>query len=177
MSDTFAHIIKTVAEYEVEVVKAQYMFEAQTGLKLDKMTDFLMKFVYSENIKGNDVTITIIANTLMVNENTIRTKLKNLVKHDLIEICRCGCDGRTKKILPTKFLKDLMIIDVASKLKTVESISENFKKAFGKMFAGFYKEYHLEDYKAFTQYKSYDFYKTDYKKGQSIFKNTLNKLG
>lgn len=177
MSDTFANIIKTVAEYEVEVTKAQYMFESKTGLKLDKMTDFLMKFVYLENIKGNDVTITIIANTLIVNENTIRTKLKNLVKHDLIEICRCGCDGRTKKIIPTKFLKDLMIVDVASKLKTVESISEHFKLAFGEMFAEFYKEYNLDDYKAFTEYESYDFYKTFYVKKQIKSKNTLNKLG
>ena len=38
MDNTFANIIKTIAEYEVEVAKAQYMFEAQTGLKLDKMT-------------------------------------------------------------------------------------------------------------------------------------------
>jgi hypothetical protein len=177
MSDTFAHIIKTVAAYEVEVSKAQYMFEAQTGLKLDKMTDFLMKFIYTENLDNRDVTMTILSNTTMTNENTIRTKLKALVKHNLIEICRCGGDGRTKKILPTKFLKDLMIIDVASKLKTVESLSENFKKSFGKMFAEFYKEYHLEGYKAFTEYQTYDFYKTDYKKGQQIFKNTRNKLG
>ena len=177
MDNTFANIIKTIAEYEVEVAKAQYMFEAQTGLKLDKMTDFLMKFVYLENIKGNHVTITIIANTLMVNENTIRTKLKNLIKHNLIEIRQCSLDGRTKKIIPTKFLKDLMVVDVASKLKTVESISKDFKLAFGEMFAEFYKEYHLEDYKAFTQYKSYDFYKTDYKKREGIYKNTLNKLG
>ena len=79
MDNTFANIIKTIAEYEVEVAKAQYMFESKTGLKLDKITDFLMKFVYLEDINGNDVTMTIIANTLRVNENTIRTKLKNLI--------------------------------------------------------------------------------------------------
>ena len=42
MDDKFAHIIKTVAAYEVEIAKAQYMFESQTGLKLDKMTDFFL---------------------------------------------------------------------------------------------------------------------------------------
>ena len=177
MDNTFANIIKTIAEYEVEVAKAQYMFESKTGLKLDKITDFLMKFVYLEDINGNDVTMTIIANTLRVNENTIRTKLKNLIKHNLIEIRQCSLDGRTKKIIPTKFLKDLMIVDVASKLKTVESISENFKLAFGEMFAKFYKEYNLDDYKAFTEYESYDFYKTCYVKKHIKSKNTLNKLG
>lgn len=177
MDDKFAHIIKTVAAYEVEIAKAQYMFESQTGLKLDKMTDFLMKFIYTENLANKDVTMTILSNTTMTNENTIRTKLKALVKHELIEICRCGCDGRTKKILPTKFLKDLMIIDVASKLKTIESLSANFHKSFGKMFAQFYKEHQLEGIKAFTEYSLYDFYKTDYKKGQQMYKKTRNKLG
>ena len=62
------------------------------------MTDFILKFVYSENFHNRPVTITILTNTLMTNENTIRTKLKKLTKHGFIEICRCGCDGRTRKI-------------------------------------------------------------------------------
>jgi|TARA_R110001599_G_C11909796_1_gene627316 hypothetical protein len=177
MNDTFTHILETVAEYDVEVAKGQFIFEKQTGLKLDKMTEFLMRFIYSEDLKDRTVTITILTNTTMSNENTIRTKLKHLVKHDLIEISKCGSDGRTKKILPTQFLKEVMVVDVVSKLKTVESISENFKEAFGGMFAEFYKEVGLESYKAFNEYESYDFYKTAYKKGQQMFRNTLKKLG
>ena len=108
MEYTFGEVIKTVAEYEVEVSKAQYMFEAQTGLKLDKMTDFLMKFIYLQDLKGEDVTMTVIANTLMVNENTIRTKIKHLAKNKLIVCNKCGADSRTKVIKPTKFLKSLI---------------------------------------------------------------------
>ena len=75
--------------------------------------------------------MTILANTLMTNENTIRSKLKTLIENDLIELCKCGCDSRTKKIKPTKLLKSLMIIDATSKLKTMESLSPLFKEAFG----------------------------------------------
>ena len=177
MDITFEDIINHVSKYEVACSKAQFMFESRTGLKLDKMTDFLMKFIYTEDLDGKDVTMTILANTTMTNENTIRAKLKILIKHDLVEICRCGCDGRTKKILPTKFLKKLMVVDVASKLKTAESISKPFTLLFGDSLMKFYKEYGLEKYEAFTQYDKYDFYQDCYEKEQSKQKNTLKKLG
>ena len=99
------------------------------------------------------------------------------VKNKLIVCNKCGADSRTKVIKPTKFLKSLMIVDVASKLKTVESISKPFKHIFGKVLAKLFKQHGLEDYKAFTQYDNYDFYKTDYIKGKGIFENTLKKLG
>ena len=176
MQVTFIDIMNNLAKYEVAVAKAQFMFESQTGIKLDKMTDFLMKFIYTESLEDNDVTMTILANTTMHSENTIRSKLKILIKNDLVEICRCGCDGRTKKILPTEFLKQLMLVDAASKLKTAESISNPFKLMFGDSLMEFYKEHGLQEYKPFTQYHAYDFYKADYKKAQGE-KNTLKKLG
>ena len=80
MKPTFQDIINYVAKYEVAVAKAQFMFESQTGLKLDKMTDFLMKFIYTENLKDRDVTMKILSNTTMSNENTIRAKLKILIQ-------------------------------------------------------------------------------------------------
>ena len=70
-----------------------------------------------------------------------------------------------------------MIVDVASKLKTAESISKPFSLLFGDSLMEFYKEYNLEKYKAFTQYDKYDFYQDCYKKEQSKQKNTLKKLG
>jgi hypothetical protein len=176
MNTTFEDIINHVSKYEVAVAKAQFMFESQIGIKLDKMTDFLLKFIYTEHLDGKDVTMTILANTTMTNDNTIRAKLKILIKHDLVEICRCGCDGRTKKILPTKFLKQLMVVDVASKLKTAESISKPFTLLFGDSLMKFYKEYGLEKYEAFSQYDKFNFYKTVCEKCQSKQKNTLKKL-
>ena len=177
MKVNYLEIVETIAQYEVECAKAQLMFEIQTGIKIDKMTDFLMKFIYLENLHDRQVTMTILANTLMTNENTIRKKLKQLIKYDLIEISKCGFDGRQKQILPTDLLKGLMIEDATAKLKTMESISENFKNAFGVMFAKFYKEFGLQKQRSFTEYNNYDFYKTGYIKLKNIYKNTRRKLG
>jgi hypothetical protein len=177
MQVTLLDIMNNLAKYEVAVAKAQFMFESQTGIKLDKMTDFVMKFIYTESLEDNDVTMTILANTTMSSENSIRSKLKILIKNDLVEISQCGNDGRNKKILPTEFLKHLMLVDAASKLKTAESISKPFKLMFGDSLMNFYKEYNLEEFKAFTKYDAYDFYKSCCKKEQDKQKNTLNKLG
>ena len=163
MKPTFQDIINYVAKYEVAVAKAQFMFESQTGLKLDKMTD-------------RAVTMKILFNTTMSNENTIRAKLKILMENDLIKICKCGFDGRSKKILPTKFLEQLMIVDVVSKLKTAESASKPFNLLFGDSLKQFYKQHGLEDYEAFSQYDTYEFYKAKSKKAECI-KNTHKKLG
>ena len=168
MKPTFEDIINYVAKYEVAVAKAQFMFESQTGLKLDKMTDFLMKFIYTENLKDRAVTMKILSNTTMSNENTIRAKLKILIKNDLIKISKCGSDGRTKKILPTKFMEQLMIVDVVSKLKTAESSSKPFNLLFGDSLKQFYKQHGLQDYVAFTQYDTYEFYKAKNGKKQSV---------
>lgn len=177
MKIKYLDIVETIAQYEVEVAKAQVMFETQTGIKTDKMTDFLMKFIYLEDLHDRTVTMTILANTLITNENTIRQKLKKLIDYDLVEICKCGCDGRQKIILPTEVLKGLMIEDATAKLKTMECISDNFKNAFGEMFAEFYEEFGLQRQKSFTEYNNYDFYKTGYIKLKNIYKNTRRKLG
>ena len=177
MKPTFQDIINYVATYEVAVAKAQFMFESQTGLKLDKITDFLMKFIYTEHLDGRAVTMKILANTTMNSENTIRAKLKILIKNDLIKISKCGFDGRSKKILPTKFLEQLMIVDVVSKLKTAESSSKPFNLLFGDSLKQFYKQHGLRDYEAFSQYDTYEFYRAKSKRVQGIYKNTLKKLG
>jgi len=83
MNTTFEDIINHVSKYEVAVAKAQFMFESQIGIKLDKMTDFLLKFIYTEHLDGKDVTMTILANTTMTNDNTIRAKLKILINFRL----------------------------------------------------------------------------------------------
>ena len=87
----YQELVGKIAEFEVLVAKAHLLFEEQTGIKVDKMTDFLLKFIYLEDLHNRDVTMTILANTLMTNENTIRSKLKILIKNDLVEICKCGC--------------------------------------------------------------------------------------
>lgn len=176
MNIKYLDIVETIAQYELEVAKAQVMFETQTGIKTDKMTDFLMKFIYLEDLHERPVTMTILANTLITNENTIRQKLKKLISYDLVEICKCGNDARQKKIIPTNVLKGLMIEDATAKLKTMECISDDFKNAFGEMFKEFYKEFGLEKQRSFTEYNNYDFYKTGYIELKNIYKNTTKKL-
>ena len=176
MDVKYLDIVKKVAELDVACAKVQFMFEKSTGLKVDKMTDFILKFVYTEDLNDRDVTITILANTTMSNENTIRKKLNHLIEHNLIEICKCGCDGRTKKILPTIVLKKIMLIDTTAKIKTVESISKPFKEAFGDFFASFYKKLNLQDIPNYHQ-TNYGFYDKNFLYLKNRYKNTLKKLG
>ena len=116
------------------------MIYLETGLKLDKTTDFIMKFVYSEQYHNRQVTMTILANTLMTNENTIRSKLKELINHELVEVVKCDNDSRQKQIKPTEFLNRLMVIDATSKLKTLEEIAPIFHIAFGDKLEQLYEQ-------------------------------------
>jgi hypothetical protein len=177
MEFTAINTVGALAEYEVLVAKGHLTFEQQTGLKIDKMTDFILKFVYSENFHNRPVTITILSNTLMTNENTIRTKLKKLTKHKFIEICRCGCDGRTRKILPTKLLNRLMIIDATTKLKTLTEVAPVFMETFGTVFAELYKQFEVEEFDSFTNDEAHSKYNETYLGIKNRYKNTHKKLG
>jgi len=176
MDIKFSELVEKMAEFEVLVAKAHLMFEEQTGLKIDKMTDFLIKFIYLEDMQNRDVTMTILANTLLTNENTIRSKLKTLIENDLVEICKCGCDGRSRKIKPTKLLHRLLVIDATSKLKTMESLSPLFKEAFGSTLDSLYKEHKVDPYKSFTDDKAHREYNSKYLDAKNRYKNTLNNL-
>lgn len=177
MELTGINTVGALAEYEVLVAKGHLTFEQQTGLKIDKMTDFIIKFVYSENFHNRPVTITILTNTLMTNENTIRTKLKKLIEQDLIEICQCGCDGRTRKILPTNLLNRLMIIDATSKLKTLTEVAPVFMQTFGTALQKLYKEVKVEEFDSFTNDDAHRKYNEIYLGMKNRYKNTQKKLG
>ena len=172
----FQELVGKIAEFEVLVAKAHLMFEEQTGIKIDKMTDFLMKFICLEDMHNRDVTMTILANTLMTNENTIRSKLKILIKNELIKVVVCNDDSRSKKIKPTKLLQRLLIIDATSKLKTMESLSPLFKEAFGSTLDSLYKEHKVEPYKSFTDDTAHKEYNSQYLDAKNRYKNTHNNL-
>ena len=176
MNLQYLDTVGRMAEYEVLVAKGHLTFEQQTGIKIDKMTDFILKFVYSENFHNRPVTITILTNTLMTNENTIRTKLKKLTKHRFIEICRCGCDGRTRKIVPTKLLNRLMIIDATTKLKTLTEVAPVFMETFGRAFAELYKEVEVEEFDSFKNDEAHSKYNEIYLGIKNRYKNTHKKL-
>jgi len=177
MDIKFTDVVGKMSEFEVLVAKSHLLFERMTNLKIDKMTDFIVKFVYSEDYHDRPVTMTILANTLMTNENSIRTKLKFLIQHELIEVIKCDDDSRTKKIKPTKLLKRLMIVDASSKLKTMEELSPLFKIAFGDKLERFYKEHNVEPYKPFTDMDAHKNYNNQYLDAKNRYKNILKKLG
>ena len=112
----------------------------------------------------------------MTNENTIRTKLKKLIEQDLIEICQCGCDGRTRKILPTNLLNRLMVIDATSKLKTLTEVAPVFMQTFGTALKNLYKEFKVEEFESFTNDDEHRKYNEIYLDIKNRYKNTHKKL-
>lgn len=176
MNINYKDIVGKIAEFEVLTAKAHLRFEEETGLKLDKMTDFIMKFVYSEDCYNRPVNMTILANTLMTNENTLRSKVKELIKHELIMVMKCNNDSRQKQIKPTEFLNRLMVIDATSKLKTLEEIAPIFHIAFGDKLEQLYAEQKVEPYKSFTEVGEFTSYKAKYLYAKNRYKNTHKKL-
>ena len=173
MSIKFTDLIGKMAEFEVLVSKAHVLFEQQTGIKIDKTTDFLMKFIWLEDMESRDVTMTVLANTLMTNENTIRSKLKFLIKNELVEVTKCRDDSRTKKIKPTKLLHRLLVINATCKFKTIESLSPLFAEAFGSTLDSLYKEHKVEPYKSFTDDKAHKEYNDKYLDAKNRYKNNI----
>ena len=151
MDFKFTDLVKHIAELDVATAQAYTMVEAQTGIKIDGLTDFILKFIFTEHLNNRDVTITILANTLMINENTVRAKLKMMIGFNLIEVCECGCDKRLKKLVPTELLSKIMYLLVACKLKTATDISPMFKLIFGSKLDKFYKEYNLDESISFKE--------------------------
>ena len=147
----FTDLVKHIAELDVATAKTYTMVEAQTGIKIDGLTDFILKFIFTEHLNNRDVTITILSNTLMINENTVRAKLKIMIAYNLIEVCECSNDKRQKCLVPTELLSKIMYLLVACKLKTATDISPMFKLMFGSKLDKFYKEYNLNESISFKQ--------------------------
>ena len=155
MKFDFKDMVKHIAELDVATAQAYTMVEAQTGIKIDSLTDFILKFIFTEHLNNRDVTTTILLNTLMISENTVRAKIKMLMSFNLIEVCECGCDKRLKKLVPTELLNRIIYLLVACKLKTATDISPMFKLVFGSKLNKFYKEYDLDESISFKQNKKF----------------------
>lgn len=164
MKSDFADLVKHIAELDVATAQAYTLVEAQTGIKIDSLTDFILKFIFTEHLNNRDVTITILSNTLMISENTVRAKIKMMLAFDLIEVCECGCDKRLKKLVPTELLNTIMYLLVACKLKTATDISPMFRLMFGSTLDKFYKEYNLDESISFKQNAKFINYKKFFKR-------------
>ena len=151
MKFDFGDLVKHIAELDVATAQAYSMLETETGIKIDSLTDFILKFIFTEHLNNRDVTITILSNTLMISENTVRTKLNMMVGNNLVEVCECGNDKRQKHLIPTDLLNRIMNLLVACKLKTATDISPMFKLVFEKALDEFYKDYDLVEAVSFKQ--------------------------
>jgi len=151
MKSNFKDLVKHIAELDVATAQAYTRVEAQTGIKIDSLTDFILKFIFTEHLNNRDVTTTILFNTLMISENTVRAKLKKMLAFNLIEVCECSNDKRQKHFVPTELLSKIMYLLVACKLKTATDISPMFKLMFGSKLDKFYKEYNLDESLSFKQ--------------------------
>ncbi len=169
-------IIKHVSELDVATAQAYAMIEAQFGIKIDSITDFILKFIYTEKLNNRDVTITILSNTLMNNENTIRKKLKKLIDNGFVEVCECGCDKRRKKLVPTELTNRLMLIFFTCKLKTVTDISPMFNKIFGEALNTFCEEYDLVEYESFKKNTQFINYKDKFLEAKNLYKKYPQKI-
>ena len=159
MKFDFGDLVKHIAELDVVTAQAYSMVETETGIKIDSLTDFIMKFIFTEHLNNREVTITILSNTLMVNENTVRAKLKMIMGINLVEACECDNDKRQKCLIPTNLLNRIMHLLVASKLKTATDISPMFKLMFASTLDEFYKEYDLVEAVSFKGNKKFINYK------------------
>ena len=147
----FTDMVKHIAELDVATAQAYSMLETETGIKIDSLTDFILKFIFTEHLNDRDVTITILSNTLMISENTVRTKLNMMLANNLVETCECGNDKRQKHLIPTNLLNKIMYLLVACKLKTATDISPMFKLMFESKLNKFYKDYDLVEAVSFKQ--------------------------
>ena len=147
----FRDMVKHIAELDVATAQAYSMLETETGIKIDSLTDFILKFIFTEHLNNRDVTITILSNTLMISENTVRTKLNMMLGNGLVEVCECGNDKRQKHLIPTDLLNKIMYLLVACKLKTATDISPMFKLMFESNLNKFYKDFDLVEAVSFKQ--------------------------
>ena len=147
----FGDLVKHISELDVATAQAYSMLETETGIKIDSLTDFILKFIFTEHLNNRDVTITILSNTLMISENTVRTKLNMMLGNGLVEVCECGNDKRQKHLIPTDLLNKIMYLLVACKLKTATDISPMFKLMFESNLNKFYKDFDLVEAVSFKQ--------------------------
>ena len=81
-----------------------------------------------------------------------------------------------EKLVPTKLLNRLMIIDATTKLKTLTEIAPVFMETFGTVFAELYKEVQVEEFDSFKNDEAHSKYKEIYLGIKNRYKNTHKKL-
>ena len=140
----------------------------------------MAKLIHSEHMKGNCVSVSMLSNTLHESENTIRSKIKKLIQHNLITNNTCCNDSRLRCYQPTEKLRNLYKVDTVRKLKAIEEISPFLKNLFGDAWQKLYKQENVNGYLGYPSYlktttnMTYNKMINDLMKSR---KNTLKKLG
>ena len=181
MKITFQDIVNDYLELEVAVELNSLIYYSNHDLgKKDPVAEFMAKLIHSEHMKGNCVSVSMLSNTLHESENTIRTKIKKLIQHNLITNNTCCKDSRLRCYQPTEKLRNIYKVDIVRKLKAIEDISPFMKALFGDAWERLYKEENVDDYLGYPSYLKTTTNMTYNKMIIDIEakkKNTLKKLG
>ena len=158
------------------------MFYKKIGYKKDRVTEFICKYVYVRDCKKEVVTVGMLANLLSETENTIRIKIKDAIKYNLLVKIKSPKDKRVTIVKPTPVLKRLMEIQAVRLAKTIIQFSDIANALFKDWVKDLAKEYDLEGVPSF-QDNTNEFHRTFAKQfelyienGKKL-KNTRKNLG
>ena len=173
-----------LAAHLVDVVyqKDELMFYKKIGYKKDRVTEFICKYVYVRDCKKEVVTVGMLANLLSETENTIRIKIKDAIKYNLLVKIKSPKDKRVTIVKPTPVLKRLMEIQAVRLAKTIIQFSDIANAFFKDWVKNLAKKYDLESVPSFKD-NTNEFHRTFAKQFQLYIengkklKNTRKNLG
>jgi DNA-binding MarR family transcriptional regulator len=161
-----------LAAHLVDVVyqKDELMFYKKIGYKKDRVTEFICKYVYVRDCKKEVVTVGMLANLLSETENTIRIKIKDAIKYNLLVKIKSPKDKRVTIVKPTPVLKRLMEIQAVRLAKTIIQFSDIANALFKDWVKDLAKEYDLEGVPSFKD-NTNEFHRTFAKQFQLYIEN------
>jgi len=141
MKIDYADFVKQGHTVHVQFQKEILNFYKNANVKQDSVTEFINKYVYVEYLNDRQVTMSELSELLNETDNTIRKKIKYLIKAGLIQKIRLANDARVYILKPTKVLIRMYEIQASRMLKTLIETSPVLKTFFGSWSKGFYAAY------------------------------------
>jgi predicted transcriptional regulator len=182
MQIDYNDFVRSAHEVNMQFEKEILSFYKHSNTKPDKVQDFINRYVYVAYLKDEQVTIGAISYILNESENTVRTKIKNSIKMNLIKKTKLATDNRVYILKPTKVLIRMYEIQASRILKSILEVSPIMKKFFEGWSKELFEHYETENYPSYFKKHTDDYYKeigTQITDGnmQYLKFNTLKDLG
>lgn len=178
--DDFTHKAHEVhLRFQLEMV-ALYK---NANTKQDQVKDFISKYVYVNHLNNNKTTVSEIVNVLNETDNTIRKKINELEKNNMLFKRISNKDKRTTYIEPTKAAIRVYEVQATRVLKTILEASPIFNsllKEWADSYSKFYGTECMPSYYAKADQFYYDSIANMMKQKRMSYittENTLKKLG